>query len=92
MPIPNVVVVGYGYAGGGFHAPLIAATPGLHMYGVVSGRAEAREEIRQRYGGKAFAGFDQALANAQVALLFWLPPTIYTPPRALPPCGPASMW
>lgn len=37
----RVALVGYGYAGKTFHAPLIAATPGLELTLVASGRAEA---------------------------------------------------
>lgn len=37
----NVALVGYGYAGRVFHAPLIRATPGLHLHTVVSSRPEA---------------------------------------------------
>jgi scyllo-inositol 2-dehydrogenase (NADP+) len=83
MRIPNVVVVGYGYAGRYFHAPLIASTPGLHLYGVVSGRAEVREEIRQRYGVKTFVRFDQALADAQVDMLVLATPNDLHAPLAI---------
>ena len=37
----GVAVVGYGLAGQTFHAPLIAATPGLRLTAVVSSRPEA---------------------------------------------------
>jgi predicted dehydrogenase len=37
----NVALVGYGYAGRIFHAPLIRATPGLTLHTVVSSRPEA---------------------------------------------------
>ncbi|MFN3815609.1 oxidoreductase [Brevundimonas sp.] len=37
----NVALVGYGYAGRTFHAPLIRATPGLSLHTVVSSRPEA---------------------------------------------------
>lgn len=35
----NVALVGYGFVGRVFHAPLIAATPGLHLHTVVSSDA-----------------------------------------------------
>lgn len=39
MPDPfNLAVVGYGYAGRTFHAPLIANTPGLQLHSVVSSK------------------------------------------------------
>jgi predicted dehydrogenase len=39
MTVVNVAVVGYGYAGRVFHAPLVAATPGLALHTVVSSDA-----------------------------------------------------
>ncbi|RZJ92179.1 MAG: oxidoreductase, partial [Brevundimonas sp.] len=36
----NVGLVGYGYVGKTFHAPLIAATPGMRLAGVVSSRPD----------------------------------------------------
>lgn len=35
----NVALIGYGLAGRVFHAPLVRATPGLHLHSVVSSRA-----------------------------------------------------
>ncbi|WP_115045503.1 oxidoreductase [Xanthomonas arboricola] len=41
MPKPfNLALVGYGYVGRTFHAPLIAATPGLALYSVVSSKPQ----------------------------------------------------
>jgi predicted dehydrogenase len=37
----NVALVGYGFVGKVFHAPLIAATEGLHLHTVVSGNPDA---------------------------------------------------
>lgn len=36
----NVALIGFGYAGQTFHAPLIAATPGLRLAAIVSSNAE----------------------------------------------------
>ena len=36
QPTLNVALVGYGYVGKTFHAPLISHTPGLHLHTVVS--------------------------------------------------------
>jgi scyllo-inositol 2-dehydrogenase (NADP+) len=69
MHTPNVVVVGYGYAGRYFHIPLLALTPRLRLYGVVSGRAEARTQIRHRFGVKTFAHVEGALADPQVDVI-----------------------
>ncbi|WAT14508.1 oxidoreductase [Xanthomonas fragariae] len=41
MPKPfNLAVVGYGYVGRTFHAPLIASTPGLQLHCVVSSKPQ----------------------------------------------------
>ncbi|KER80163.1 oxidoreductase [Xanthomonas arboricola] len=41
MPKPfNLAVVGYGYVGRTFHAPLIAGTPGLALHSVVSSKPQ----------------------------------------------------
>ena len=40
VPEINVALVGYGYAGRVFHAPLIRATPGLNLHTVVSSRPD----------------------------------------------------
>ena len=37
LPPLNVALVGYGYAGKVFHAPLVVQTPGLRLHAVVSG-------------------------------------------------------
>ncbi len=83
MHTPNVVVVGYGYAGRCFHTPLLATTPGLHLYGVVSGRAEVREQIRHRFGVKTFAHFEDALADPQVDVLVLATPNDLHAPQAI---------
>ncbi len=83
MHTPNVVVVGYGYAGRCFHTPLLALTPGLHLYGVVSGRAEVREQIRQGYGVKTFAHFEHALADPQVDVVVLATPNDLHAPQAI---------
>lgn len=49
----RVGLVGYGVAGAFFHAPLIAATPGLRLSAVVTGNPERAAEVRRRYGARA---------------------------------------
>lgn len=44
----NVGLVGYGYAGKTFHAPLVAATEGLSLVAIVSSRAD---DVRINYPG-----------------------------------------
>jgi predicted dehydrogenase len=41
MSILNSALIGYGYAGRTFHAPLLAHTPGLRLAAIVSSQAEA---------------------------------------------------
>ncbi len=52
MPVPlNVALVGYGFAGRVFHAPLIASVEGLRLHTIVSSQALVRErwpEVRVR--------------------------------------------
>jgi predicted dehydrogenase len=45
----RVALIGYGLAGGTFHAPFIAATPGLHLATVVTSNAERAEAARARH-------------------------------------------
>lgn len=49
----RVGLVGYGVAGAFFHAPLIAATPGLRLSAVVTGNPGRAAEVRRRYGARA---------------------------------------
>src|SRR5215211_2183186 len=49
MPDLRVAVVGYGHAGSIFHAPLVAATPGLTVATVVSSRPERQGQIRRDF-------------------------------------------
>ena len=45
----RVGLVGYGLAGEAFHAPLIAASPGLELAAVVTSRAAAAAAVQARY-------------------------------------------
>src|SRR5690606_18636228 len=58
----NVALVGYGYAGRVFHAPLVAHTPGLHLRTVVS-----------REAARVHADFPQAEVVADPAAAFAQP-------------------
>jgi scyllo-inositol 2-dehydrogenase (NADP+) len=56
-PAPlRVGLVGYGPAGSFFHAPLIAATPGLALDTIVTGDPERREQALAEHPGVRFAG------------------------------------
>jgi len=83
MDRPNVVVVGYGFAGRCFHAYLIGLTDELHLYGIVTSRAEAREQIRQRLGVRTFSRFGEALADPQVDLVVLATPNDLHAPHAI---------
>jgi predicted dehydrogenase len=45
----RVAVIGFGLAGSVFHAPLIAATPGLELTTVVTGNPDRRDRAQARY-------------------------------------------
>jgi len=53
MPAGEVRVglIGFGLAGAVFHAPLIAATPGLRLAAVVTSNPERSQQARQSYPG-----------------------------------------
>ena len=63
----RVALVGFGLAGKAFHAPLIAASPGLDLAAIVTSRVE---EVRSLYPAAA-AGRDYAevLADPAIALV-----------------------
>jgi predicted dehydrogenase len=63
----GVAVAGYGLAGQTFHAPLIAATPGLDLRAVVSSRPEAvRADLPEV---AVLADLDAALARDDIQLV-----------------------
>jgi predicted dehydrogenase len=49
MPDLRVAIVGYGLAGRFFHAPLIAATPGLRVAAIVTGDPERRRQAANEH-------------------------------------------
>lgn len=49
----RVGLIGYGVAGAFFHAPLVAATPGLSLSAVVTGDPGRAAEVREKYGARA---------------------------------------
>lgn len=60
----STLVVGYGLAGRVFHAPLISATAGLSLDGIVTSNAERTIQARERYPqAEVFASLDDALAR-----------------------------
>jgi scyllo-inositol 2-dehydrogenase (NADP+) len=66
----RVAVVGYGLAGSVFHAPLIAATPGLAMSAVVTGNPERAEQARAAYEGvDVYPNVDALWAAGDIGLV-----------------------
>src|SRR5258708_21464761 len=56
----RVAVIGYGLAGSVFHAPLIAATPGMIVAAIVTSQPERQEQAHQDFPGAAiFAQSDE---------------------------------
>jgi len=63
----RVALVGFGLAGRVFHAPLIAATPGLDLHAVVTSQHEA---VRAAYPeARPLADFAEVLADPAVSLV-----------------------
>jgi predicted dehydrogenase len=52
----RVGLVGYGLAGEVFHAPLIAATPGMALRSIITSNTERQTRARGRYGDVASVG------------------------------------
>ncbi|MER7503596.1 Gfo/Idh/MocA family oxidoreductase [Nonomuraea pusilla] len=55
----RVGLIGYGTAGAFFHAPLVAATPGLRLAAVVTRDAGRAAEVAARFGAEAVPGVDE---------------------------------
>lgn len=66
---PNVVVVGYGYAGRAFHTYLVGLAPGLRLHGVAVGDPEKQARARQERGCAIYGTFDEAIRDAEVDLV-----------------------
>ena len=80
----RVALIGYGYAGRTFHAPLILATPGLELVIVVSRNAElVHTDVPDV---SVIASVDEAIAAASVDLI-----VIATPNEAHVPLAGAAM-
>ncbi len=60
-----VGLIGYGLGGSAFHAPLVAATPGLRLAAVVTRNPDRRAEVERRYPGtRVLAGVDALWSEA----------------------------
>lgn len=76
----NVCLVGYGYVGKTFHAPLIAATPGLVLHSIVSGKPE---KVQADYPGvTVWPDLGAALADPATDLVVIATPNELHAPQA----------
>ncbi|WP_035304918.1 Gfo/Idh/MocA family oxidoreductase [Actinokineospora inagensis] len=65
MSDARVVLIGYGLAGSAFHAPFIAAAPGLGLAAVVTGNPERVAEVGRRYpDAEVITSADQVFSRA----------------------------
>jgi scyllo-inositol 2-dehydrogenase (NADP+) len=83
MAKPRVVVVGYGYAGRCFHAYLVGLADQLQLCGVVHRRPETRAQIQSQLGVRAFARFEEVLADPAVDLVVLATPNDLHAPQAI---------
>ena len=61
----RVGLIGYGLGGAVFHAPLIAATPGMEVTSIVTGNPTRQDAARGRYpGARILASADDLWASA----------------------------
>lgn len=64
-PLPResfrVGLIGYGLAGSVFHAPLIEATPGLHLAAIVTGNPDRQQDAKQTHPGATIVDTADAL-------------------------------
>jgi predicted dehydrogenase len=76
----NVALVGYGFVGKVFHAPLIAATPGLMLHAIVSRQAAA---IAAEYPStRVYPELTDALSDPAVDLVVIATPNALHAPQA----------
>jgi predicted dehydrogenase len=80
MPVPElrVAIVGYGLSGRYFHAPLIAATPGLSVAAVVTSDEGRRQEAEADHPGvHVFASLEEALDDSPDLVVVAAPNTAH---------------
>ncbi|WP_344866011.1 Gfo/Idh/MocA family protein, partial [Planomonospora alba] len=65
----RVGLVGYGVAGAFFHAPLIAATPGLRLSAVVTRDPGRAAEASARYGARIAAGAEELWDSVDLVVI-----------------------
>jgi predicted dehydrogenase len=80
-PLPfKVALVGYGFVGKAFHAPLIAATPGLLLHTVVS--SDPAKVLADHPAVKVAPDLDAALADPEIDLVVIATPDPLHAPQA----------
>ena len=77
----NFALVGYGYVGKTFHAPLIAATPGLALRTVVS--SDSAKVAADLPAARVVAELDQALTDPAIDLVVVATPNALHAPQTL---------
>jgi predicted dehydrogenase len=75
----GVALVGYGYAGRTFHAPLIQASPGMELKAVVS----SQDNLDLRPDITVARSLDQALSDPAIRLVVLATPNAVHAPQAL---------
>ncbi|WP_271223283.1 Gfo/Idh/MocA family oxidoreductase [Streptosporangium carneum] len=65
----RVGLVGYGVAGAFFHAPLIAATPGLRLSSVVTRSPERAAEVGEKYGARAVGDAEELWESSDLVVV-----------------------
>src|SRR5829696_747074 len=87
-------VIGYGLAGSVFHAPLIAATPGLKVSTVVTGNPERQVAARRAHPNSIVASHAEEVFGRAAAhdFVWWRPPTTPTPPWRAKRSTPGCRW
>lgn len=76
----NAVLIGYGFAGKTFHAPLLSATAGLNLYAIVS--SNAAKVHADLPGIQVIADAQQAIAHPEVDLIVIASPNTTHAPLA----------
>ncbi|URQ61828.1 oxidoreductase [Pantoea alhagi] len=76
----NVVLIGYGFAGKTFHAPLISATAGLNLYAIAS--SDAAKVHADFPGMRVIAEPQQAIAHPEIDLVVIASPNTTHAPLA----------
>lgn len=80
LSIPNVALVGFGYAGQTFHAPLIAACPDLRLHSIVT---QKPDEARAAWpDARPVETFEAVLADPEIDLVVLATPNDLHAPQA----------